>query len=79
LHEELEEMRKQLFLEVNKSLIINDKNLSLAFVKGKPNWDSVDYSMFPAIRWKMLDIRKLKENDSGKFQEQIELLEQAIV
>jgi hypothetical protein len=77
-YDEFEETRKQLILEVNKSLTLNDKNFLLAFIKGEPNWDGVDYSMFPAIRWKMLNIRKLKENNPLKFQEQIELLEQVI-
>ncbi|KAA6310789.1 hypothetical protein EZS27_037970, partial [termite gut metagenome] len=64
--------------KVNKSLTINDKNFLFTFAKGEPIWNNADYSMFPAIRWKMLNIRKLKDNNPQKFQEQIVLLEQTI-
>jgi hypothetical protein len=77
-YDEFEETRKQLVSKVNESLTTNDKEFLLAFVKGEPIWENVDYSMFPAIRWKMFNIQKLKNNNPQKFQEQIVLLEQTI-
>jgi predicted nucleotidyltransferase component of viral defense system len=53
-YEEFEETREQVILEVNKSLTDRDKAFLLAFTKGEPVWDDVDYSTFPAIRWKLL-------------------------
>jgi hypothetical protein len=75
LYEEFEEIREQVILEVNKSLTDKDKALLLAFTKGEPVWDEVNYITFPAIRWKLLNILKLKENNSQKYKEQVELLE----
>jgi predicted nucleotidyltransferase component of viral defense system len=75
-YKEFEDTRERVIYEVNKSLTESDKKLLLAFVKGTPIWENVDYGMFPAIRWKMLNINKLKENNSQKYQEQIDLLQQ---
>jgi len=74
-YEEFEETREQVISVVNKSLTDKDKTLLLSFTKSEPVWDDVDYSMYPAIRWKLLNIQKLKENNPQKYQEQIELLQ----
>jgi predicted nucleotidyltransferase component of viral defense system len=74
-YEEFEETREQVISEVNKSLTDKDKAFLLAFTKGEPIWDEIDYSMFPAIRWKLLNIRKLMDSNPQKYKEQIELLE----
>ncbi|KAA6347490.1 hypothetical protein EZS27_005045 [termite gut metagenome] len=78
-YDEFEETRKQLASKVNKSLTINDKNFLFTFAKGEPIWNNADYSMFPAIRWKILNIRKLKEDNPRKFQEQITLLKNILL
>jgi len=75
-YEEFEETRKQVISKVNKSLTDKDKAFLLAFTKGDPIWDNVDYSMYPAIRWKLLNIQKLKAINPQRYQEQIELLEE---
>ncbi|MDR0834665.1 MAG: nucleotidyl transferase AbiEii/AbiGii toxin family protein [Candidatus Symbiothrix sp.] len=78
VYAEFETTRKQLVDEIHKSLINRDKDLLFAFAKGEPIWDNVDYSIFPAIRWKLLNIQKLKENNSQKFKEQIKVLEEIL-
>ena len=78
-YEEFEETREQLISAINKSLTYKDKAFLLAFTKGKPTWDNVDYSMFPAIQWKLFNIQKLRTNNPSKHQEQIELLQELFV
>ena len=75
-YEEFEETREQVISEINKSLTDKDKAFLLAFTKGEPTWDDIDYSMFPAIRWKLFNIQKLRTNNPSKYQEQIELLQE---
>jgi len=77
-YEEFENTRERLISEVNKSLTDSDKEFLLAFADGEPVWDSVDYGMFPAIRWKLLNIRKLQDANPNKHQQQIELLRKAL-
>lgn len=72
---EYEIVRKKLIETIRKILNQEDKEFLLAFAKGEPNWDKIDYSEFPAIRWKLLNINKLKENNPKKFHKQITELE----
>jgi predicted nucleotidyltransferase component of viral defense system len=76
-YKEFEDTREQVIFEVNKSLTESDKEFLLAFTKSEPVWNNVDYGMFPAIRWKLLNIKKLRDNNPQKYQEQIELLRQS--
>ncbi|MDL2283004.1 nucleotidyl transferase AbiEii/AbiGii toxin family protein [Odoribacter sp. OttesenSCG-928-G04] len=78
-HEEYERTRELLIKMVNESLTTEDKEFLLAFAKGEPNWSKVDYSNFPAIRWKMLNIKKLKESKLQKFEEQVEVFERVLL
>jgi hypothetical protein len=75
---EFEETRERVISEVNKSLTDKDKSFLLAIIKGEPDWDDVDYGAFPAIRWKLLNINKLRANNHQKYQEQIALLERTL-
>jgi predicted nucleotidyltransferase component of viral defense system len=74
-YRDYEETRERVISETNKSLTDNDKEFILSFAKGKPDWTDTDYSQFPAIRWKLFNINKLKESNPQKFLEQIRLLE----
>ncbi len=73
-YDEYENMREILTKTVNESLTKEDKDFLLAFAKGEPDWTKMDYSSFPAIRWKQLNIKKLKKDNPRKFAEQIEVL-----
>jgi predicted nucleotidyltransferase component of viral defense system len=77
-YQEFEDVREHTISEVNKSLTDSDKAFLLAFAKGKPVWQDVDYSAFPAIRWKLFNIDKLKATNPQKYQQQIDLLVQAL-
>lgn len=74
-NEEYQTTREQLVKMINKSLTHEDKEFLLAFSKGEPDWRLVDYSKYPAIRWKLLNINKLKEINPQKHKDQIEILE----
>lgn len=75
---EYESAKTLLIQTVQRSLTTHEKNFLLAFVKGEPNWEMVDYSMYPSISWKSKNIDVLKKNNPKKFQEQITLLEQLL-
>jgi predicted nucleotidyltransferase component of viral defense system len=76
--DEYRETREQLIKMTNESLTTEDKEFLLAFSKGEPNWTKVDYGKYPAIRWKLLNIKKLKESNPQKYREQIEMLKQIL-
>lgn len=72
---EYEITRKQLIETIRKNLTEEEKAFLMAFAKGEPDWTKFDYSEFPAIRWKLLNIKKLKKNNPEKLQEQVVELE----
>ena len=74
-YEEFERIRAYLVLLVNNSLTGNEKDFLLSYVKGEPNWTDFDYSKFPAIKWKIFNINKLKRENPVKFSENATKLE----
>jgi hypothetical protein len=63
---------------INESLTTEDKEFLLAFAKGEPDWTKTDCGKYPVIRWKLLNIKKLKENNPRKYREQVEMLRQIL-
>lgn len=74
-YEEFEKIRKELVSMIQKSLTDSEKEFLLSFVSGNPNWKDFDYSRYPAIKWKQLNINKLKQENSSKFSESVRKLE----
>jgi len=74
-YEEFEEIRKELILLIQKSLTDSEKEFLLSFVSGNPDWKDFDYSKYPAIKWKQLNINKLKQVNPIKFRENIKKLD----
>ncbi len=72
---EFEKIRKELVILIQKSLKENEKEFLLSFVSGNPNWKYFDYSKYPAIKWKQLNINKLKQENPIKFSESVKKLE----
>ncbi|MDR0971212.1 MAG: nucleotidyl transferase AbiEii/AbiGii toxin family protein [Bacteroidales bacterium] len=78
LYKDYENTQKKLISIVKQSLTSEDKTFIKAFAKGEPIWEKVNYSNFPAIKWKLLNIQKLKSDNSEKFYKQIELLDEIL-
>jgi len=74
-YQEFEKIREELVLLIQKSLNQSDKELLLSFVSGNLVWKDFDYSKYPAIKWKQLNINKLKQENPIKFRESIKNLE----
>jgi hypothetical protein len=77
-YNEYQETREQLIRVISESLTIEDKEFLFAFVKGEPNWSKVDYSKFPAIRWKLFNINRLKDSNPQKHNEQVDSVKQIL-
>jgi hypothetical protein len=74
-YEEFEKIRSELVPLIQKSLTNNEKEFLLSFVSGNPNWKDCDYSNYPAIKWKQLNVNKLKQENPIKFSENVRKLE----
>lgn len=63
--------------EIHKTLTPKDRKFLLSFVKLEHNWKHLDIKnihKFPAIKWKILNLQKLKETDLKQFNKNYELL-----
>ena len=78
-YDEYVNTREDLIKMINESLTNEDKKFLLAFSKGEPDWTNVDYSKFPAIRWKLLNINKLKNDNPLKYGEMVEILKHVLL
>lgn len=71
--------RERLIENVNKSFTQTDKEFFLLFEQGEPDWSKCslgDLSHFPAIKWKLQNITKLRETNPDKFNTGIEKFRQ---
>ncbi|HEY3406193.1 MAG TPA: nucleotidyl transferase AbiEii/AbiGii toxin family protein [Ohtaekwangia sp.] len=68
-YEDFETARQRLVTEIHKSLTPDDKKFLLSFNLGKPQWALFplkDAQHLPAIKWKLLNLAKLKEKNPDK-------------
>ena len=72
---EFEKIRADFIPLVSSSLTDKEKDFLLSFVEGNPNWKDFDYSNYPAIKWKLLNINKLKQENPAKHRESVKKLE----
>lgn len=65
-YEDYIEIREKLIREVQQSLTASDKEFLLSIEAAQPNWDIYDFSYFPAVEWKLRNIKQLKVKDPKK-------------
>lgn len=71
---DFEQTREQLVYEIRKGLTDTDKDFLLSVKNLTPDWSLYDFENFPAVRWKLLNLQKLKDNNPDKHQKQYEAL-----
>jgi len=80
-YNDYEATREKLIVFVNSNLTEKDKEFLLNFENGNPDWQSseyADFQNFPAIKWKLLNLNKLKQKNPIKFRENINKLEEIL-
>ncbi|WP_288670371.1 nucleotidyl transferase AbiEii/AbiGii toxin family protein [uncultured Alistipes sp.] len=75
---EYKTVRAELIKTVNASLTPEDKEFLLSFSSGSPKWEGRDYGRYPAVRWKLLNICRLKESNPEKYVRQLDELERTL-
>ncbi|MGF1587318.1 MAG: nucleotidyl transferase AbiEii/AbiGii toxin family protein [Bacteroidales bacterium] len=73
-YDDYERTRVILIELIQNRLTENDKKFLLCFEKGEPQWDLFPYSIIkdlPAIKWKLLNIKKLKSANPKKHEQMI--------
>jgi predicted nucleotidyltransferase component of viral defense system len=66
--------RNTLVDSIQQRLTDHDKKFLLSFEKGMPKWDLFPYKLIkklPAVKWKLLNVQKLKESNPKKHERMI--------
>ncbi len=69
--------RKKLIEDVNAMMTDADKRFLEDFEKCDPDWSNSDYAEFqhyPSVKWKLLNLSKLKKSNPAKLKENVEKL-----
>ena len=80
-YEDYLETRSLLIETIKNRLTENDKKFLLSFETGEPQWDLFPYAVLkklPAVKWKLLNIQKLKNTNLDKHSQMIEMLKNTL-
>jgi hypothetical protein len=77
-YDDFERTREQLVETVNKSLTPKDKEFLLSVKNCEPDWSIYDFERFPAVQWKLHNLRKLKESNPDKHKQLYEALKEKL-
>ncbi|MEM6812709.1 MAG: nucleotidyl transferase AbiEii/AbiGii toxin family protein [Pseudomonadota bacterium] len=69
-YDDFEETRRMLIEHIKQSLNDNDKAFLLGFNNTEPDWTYYDFKQFPAVRWKLQNLKKFKDVDPEKYEQQ---------
>ena len=73
-YEDFEVTREKLIKIIHENLTDKDKEFLLSVKNVTPDCSIYDFERFPAVQWKLLNLKKLKTNNPEKHKEQYEAL-----
>jgi len=73
-YEDYETTREKLINTIHQNLTEQDKAFLLSVKNLAPDWSIYDFEKFPAVQWKLHNLKKLKNTNPDKHQRQYEAL-----
>lgn len=77
-YEDFERTREQLVKTVNQGLTETDKKFLLSVKNCEPDWSIYNFERFPAVQWKLQNLRKLKDSNPNKHKQLYEALKEKL-
>jgi len=77
-YDDFENAREKLVGTIHAKLTDKDKEFLLSVKNVAPDWSIHDFERFPAVQWKLQNLRKLKETNPEKHREQYEALKEKL-
>ena len=68
-YEEYEFIREKMIKTVQESLTEEDKLFILAFKDVAPDWSTYNFRAYPSIKWKLMNLEKIKVGNPKKHRE----------
>jgi hypothetical protein len=69
----LQRTQERVITQLPRALTQRHRDFLLSLVRAEPEWDLMPFSNLqhlPALQWKLLNLRKLKARDAGRFSAQ---------
>lgn len=69
--------REKLIHDINDILTLEDKKFLIDFERAEPDWQNSPYAEFenfPSVKWKLLNLSKLKKSNTSKLEENVRKL-----
>lgn len=70
-YKDFEKTREELYTILHQSLTKEDKAFILSFEETTPDWAIYDFREYPAVKWKLQNLTRLKETNLEKHNEGI--------
>src|SRR5262249_16738313 len=67
---QLEQTQDRLIAELPRNLTMSHRDFLLSVVRAEPEWFLLPFAnlqRLPALQWKLLNLRKLRSRDAGRF------------
>ena len=73
-YREFEDTREVLIKSIQNILSAEDKRFIVSFKKMEPDWDIYNFAQFPAIRWKLENLKIFFDNNHAGYNESLDRL-----
>lgn len=73
-YNDFEKVRAEMITTVHKKLNKTDKDFLLSIKSLKPDWTKYNFENFPAVKWKLQNLQKLKNTNPDKYQKMYDAL-----
>lgn len=77
-YSEFEQTRETLVKAVNKRLTQEDKDFIFGFKLLEPDWNIYDFERFPAIQWKLKNLRRFKQLNALGYKQAVDRLDSSL-
>lgn len=77
-YQDFENTRTELIETIHHNLTAEDKLFIVNFENATPDWKSYNFADFPAVKWKLQNVEKLKLSNSDKHKDGIEELKRKL-
>ncbi len=74
-YKEFEKTREELIKVIHQRLTESDKIFLMGILKLQPDWTIYDFKEYPGVKWKLLNLEKLKSENPEKYQSMIDQLQ----
>ena len=75
-HENFENTHVKILEIIHSNLSKQDRDFIISFLEVNPDWSLYDFQNFPAVQWKLQNLKKLKINNPEKYVYGVSLLKE---